>query len=302
MIPSRGTCHGVFLLVHSARCGPRRSLVEWVSFAKSAPTVMAAAIDLDVIARALFDCGLASLDSGAVVLHEGLAALGRAATDDVLMMIASLLLAKSNPAWLHASTATGEFRPELVPSMELNALGWLGESLEPLLIGAKSHEDRDNAFKNWLGAVGEFLVVTTEQHIGATVRHVSLISDAFGYDIESVRDRTRRIEVKTSVVGTEQRLYLTRNEITVASRYRDEWVLIQVVLRPEALTATTLTREHVHSSRQLAAQSVIEVLPRDSEHCRWIETVELSTSNLDWTAYISSDEIPDQWEFGGASC
>lgn len=300
MLPTRGTCHGVFLLAHSARTAPRGSFHAWVSFAKTAPTVMAAAINLDTVARGMCECGLARLDDGRVVLNERLAALDGTATDEVLMTIAALLLEVGGPAWLHASMSSGRFYSELVPSAELNALGWLGENLEPLLAGVKRQDEKDNDFRIWLGRVGEYLVVATERHTGASVKHVSLISDHFGYDVESVREGRYRFEVKTSVVGTDHRLFLTRNEVTSASRYAGEWFLVQVILKPEALTAKCLTRDHVYCIRQMAGSSVIEVLPRDSEHCRWVETVEIITPGLNWTPYLSDRGMPANWEFGGA--
>lgn len=302
MLPTRGTCYGVFLLAHSARSAARHSFAEWVSFAKGSPTVMAAAIDLDAVGHGMFECGLARVDGGRVVLHERLAALDRIATDEVLTAIASLLLEVGGPAWVRGSMAGGRFCPELAPSAELDALGWLGEDLEPLLAGVKRRDEGDDAFRTWLGMAGESLVVATERHLGASVRHVSLISDHFGYDVESNRGGRRRVEVKTSVVGTEHRLFLTRNEVTSAGRYGGEWFLVQVVLEPEALTAAVLTREHVHDVRQLAGSSVIEVLPRDSEHCRWVETVELATPNLNWSPYFPDRGMPEQWQFGGAPC
>jgi hypothetical protein len=135
MLPTRGTCHGVFLLAHSARSAPRHSFDEWVSFAKGAPTVMAAAIDLDAVGHGMCERGLARLDGGRVVWHERLAALDGVATDEVLMSVASLLLEIGGPPWLRASMAAGRFCPELVPSDDLSALGWLGDNLEPLLAG-----------------------------------------------------------------------------------------------------------------------------------------------------------------------
>jgi hypothetical protein len=216
------------------------------------------------------------------------------------MAIASLLLGVTNPSWLHASMTTGHFCPELVPSAELNALGWLGEDIEPLLAGVKRHDEKGDAFRTWLGTVGESLVVAMERDIGASVRHVSLISDHFGYDVESIRSGRRRFEVKTSVVGTEHRLFLTRNEVTSAARYAREWFVIQVILRPEALTAPNLTRRHVDKIRQLSSSSLIEVLPQDSKHCRWVETVELVTTQLNWAPYLPDQGIPEQWQCEGA--
>lgn len=302
MLPTRGICHGVFLLVHSARSAARRSFDEWVAFAKGMPTVMAAALDLDALGRAMQEHGLARLADGRVVLHKDLTALDGAATNEVLFRIASVLLKANRPPWLHASMATGQFCPDLVPSAELSSLEWLGEDIEPLLAGVRRQDEKDDAFRTWLGMVGESLVIAMEQQTGASVRHVSLISDHFGYDVESERGGRHRYEVKTSIVGTEHRVFLTRTEVGSAARYDGEWSLIQVVLQPEALTAASLTRTHVDRIRELSSSSVIDVLPQDSKHCRWVETAELITTDLHWAPYLPALEIPEQWQFKGAPC
>jgi hypothetical protein len=295
MFPTRGTCHGVFLLVRSACSAPRRSLNEWIAFARSMPTVMAAAINLDALAASLCTCGLASLQNGKINLDERLVRVGEAATDEVLMSIAALLLRLDPPPWLHSAVASGFFRPELVPFPDLKALEWLGQDIEPLLAAVKDESAEDDAFRTWLGSVGESLVVALERCRGASVRHVSLVSDRFGYDVESLSSGRRRLEVKTSVVGSEHRLFLTRNEVTAAARHFAEWFLIQVVLKPEALAAPNVTPCHVERMRQLPSSSVIGVLPQDSIHCRWVETVELATRDMDWVLYFPNTAIPEQW-------
>lgn len=295
MLPTRGACHGVFLLVHSARSVARSSVEDWIGYARTMPTVMAAALDLDGLGNSLFRSGLVRMRGGRVWLHPELAQVGDAATEEVLMRIAGLLLRWERPPWSHAALAGGELSLEFIPSADLDALQWLGEDLEPLLVNLQGAPQVDDGFKQWLGQVGESLVVAWERRSGAFVRHVSRISDCFGYDVESTAHLRRRLEVKTSVVGSEHRVYLTRNEANKAKRHRSEWFLIQVVLKPEALTAPRLTRDHVEYVRQLAGSFVIEVLPVESVRCRWLEAVELNVDGLGWVPYLPSVPVPEDW-------
>lgn len=298
MLPNRGTCHGVFLLVHSARSAPRRSLDEWVDFARGMPTVMAAAVDLGAVASSMFDSGLAKFD-GQVRLDPRLLRIGNVVTDDVLMQIAVILLESDLPPWLHGACSAEGFQTELVPSVALNALEWMSEDIHPILVAAKRGVKEDDGFKVWLGGVGESLVVETEKHNGASVRHVSLISDFFGYDVETVRPGRFRLEVKTSVLGSEGRVFLTRNEVTSARKHGAEWFLVQVVLKAESLTVAAVTQEHVVQVRKLSSAAVLNVLPQDSDHCRWVETVELSTSALPWESYFPQHSMPLEWTSPG---
>ena len=296
MLPTRGNCHGVFLLTHSARTGFRRSVEEWIAFARSMPTVMAVAVDLENLASALCASGLASVQNGVVVIAPALAMLEPVASDEVLMAIAGILLSATPPPWLHASLRDNGFFPEYVPTTELASLGWLGNSLEPILSAAK-HDDADDAFRSWLGSLGESLILSTERHTGAEARQVSLISDHFGYDIDSQRPRRYRLEIKTSVVGSDRRLFITRNEVNTAKKTPKEWFLVQVILKPEAVTAQNVTREHVHLVRQLDSGSLVMNVPLDSAHSRWIDSAEVYTENLAWVPYDLAEHIPAQWRF-----
>ncbi|WP_414660170.1 DUF3883 domain-containing protein [Horticoccus sp. 23ND18S-11] len=297
MLPTRGTCHGIFLLTHSARSGCRRSIEAWVAFAKGMPTVMAAAVNLEIVASVLCASGLAAVKDNRVIVAPSLAALEPVASDEVLMAIAAIFLAANPPPWLHASVGSGRFYPEYVPTSELSSLRWLEDALEPLLAGVKREGETENAFKIWLGALGESLIISTERGAGAVARQVSLISDQFGYDVESLRQRRYRFEVKTSIIGSDGRFYITRNEVNTAKKNPEEWFLVQVVLKPEAVTASSVTPEHVHLIRQLSSGSLVAVVPVDSEYSRWIESAEVSTETLPWMSYELAACIPHQWRF-----
>jgi hypothetical protein len=299
MLPTRGTCHGVLLLAHAARSGIRRSFDEWISFAKDAPTFMAAALDLNAIGRAMCKFGMANLDAGSVELCRPLLLLDDTVTDEALTVIAFLLLRVNNPPWLNAAVANGKFLPEFVPSSDFKAIDWLGDNLNLFAASAVHSSEDDDAFRSWLGMVGESLIVAIERSAGSSVRHVSLISDRFGYDVESVSGRSCRLEVKTSVVGSAHRLFLTRHEVDSAVRFGCEWLLVQVILAPEALIADHVTRHHVHKVRMLNSPHLVNAMPTDSRHCRWVDTVELRTECLKWTPYTTK-QIPESWVFRGA--
>lgn len=260
---------------------------------------MAAAIDLTVVGRALFECNLANLTGGRITVVDELLGLGEAATDEALKTIASLFLKRNPPPWLYSSTVEEQFHAEFVPSGDLAAIEWLGDDLSPILYGAAEELGQEDRFRSWLGSAGESLVVATERHDGAIVRHVSRISDHFGYDVESSSSSLRRIEVKTSILSSEHRVFLTRNEANTAKRYPGEWCLVQVILTPGALTSAALTQDHVQELRRLSGTSLLKVLPQDTQHCRWRETVELKTAGLAWERYVERQNIPATWHFEG---
>jgi hypothetical protein len=255
------------------------------------------AVDLENLASALCASDLASLQNDMIVIAPTLAVLEPVANDEVLMAIARILLTAAPPPWLHASVGTNGFFPEYVPTTELDSLKWLGDSLEPILSDAKDDEEADDAFRSWLGSLGESLILSTERQAGADARQVSLISDHFGYDVDSQRDRRYRLEIKTSVVGSERRFFITRNEVNTAKKNPNEWFLVQVILKPEAVTAHSVTREHVHLVRQLDSGSLVTSVPLDSAHSRWIDSAEVSTENLSWVSYELVEHIPAQWCF-----
>lgn len=300
MVPTRGACHGVFLLVHSARSGARRSVEEWVGFARTMPTVMAAALDLAGLSAALLESGLASFGEGRVALHPHLSALGDAATDEVLAQVAVILLRAAQPPWLHAAMSGGEFRPEFVPSVDLGALEWLGADLESLIREARQVSSEDDQFLTWLGSVGESLVVALERQSGSAVRHVSLISDHFGYDVEVTAPIRKRIEVKTTVLGRHHRFFLSRNEANKAAEYKDEWMVVRVVLKPEALVASVISASHVELVQQLNASSLVAALPKDSAQCQWIEAAEVLVDGFSWSPYPPAASLPASWSVAGA--
>ena len=300
MLPTRGACHGVFLLVHSARSGTRRSVEEWVGFARTMPTVMAAALDLASLSAALLDSGLATIKEGRIAMHPHLDALGDAATDEVLAQIAVILLRSTQPPWLPAAMVGGEFRPEFVPSVVLKALEWLGGDLESLLKEVRQVRGEDDQFLAWLGSVGESLVVALERQNGSTVRQVSLISDHFGYDVEVAGPFRKLIEVKTTVLGRHHRFFLSRNEANRAAEYSGEWMIVRVVLKPEALVASVVKASHVELIHQLPASSIVATLPMDSVHCRWIDTVEVRAEGFAWMPYQPVTAIPENWSVAGA--
>jgi len=100
-----------------------------------------------------------------------------------------------------------------------------------------------------IGALGEDLVVAHLREIpGTVVEQVSLISDAFGYDITlKIRDKLLHVEVKSSIRTNTRRFYLSRNEWSV-SKIDPNWHLIYVTISgDEILNLHEVPRELIHS-------------------------------------------------------
>lgn len=110
------------------------------------------------------------------------------------------------------------------------------------------HESADDEARSRLGALGEEFVVAQcrdalenagRPELASQVRRVSLVSDAYGYDVSAVRttsgSKPRLIEVKTSGLGwNPARVYLTRHEFNVAMQNQGDWFLVLVDASREA--------------------------------------------------------------------
>ncbi len=142
-----------------------------------------------------------------------------------LLLLKALL--HEQPSWLHEAD-------DLVPSPDDLPLDWAdaGQALGldvldcftlVRALGAKIDYDARAA----LGARGEELVVAfLDKQPDVTVEHVSLISDAYGFDvIARHRDIEVHLEVKTARPRGHVRLYLSRNEFETMRR-DSRWVLV----------------------------------------------------------------------------
>ena len=294
MTPSRGLCHGVFLLVQTAVIKARPTIESWVEAARRTPTIMASALDLDFAARMLVRLGLARIDCKRVKIDQRLRRVGRSATTDTLTLIARTLLAEHPPPWLGASVRDGVVLDEWVPTSDQRNLEWLGDLRDPILVDIhKSQSDADQ-FRNWLGQVGESVVVAIERRRNRSVRHVAQISDAFGFDVESVGAEGRKcLEVKTSLESTAGRFYISKHEVHTAAENIREWCLLQVIISTRAATADVVKFDQVRTVRFLGANEILALTPIDTSTGEWIESARISPPSdrwLDWDF-----EIPSSW-------
>jgi hypothetical protein len=297
LVPSRGHCQGVFLLAYAARASEPVGVVAWVAAARRTPTVMASALNLAGFADLLIDRGLAGISAdGAIWIDQRLVQAGSRADDITLRRIAVVLLEAERPSWLHTSLKGEQFAPEFVPSSAMNALEWLGEDLEAILFESWRSQP-DDGFLEWLGALGESLVMALLAAEGYSATQVSKISDWYGYDILVQPPRRRRLEVKTSVEGTDHRVFLSKNEANKAILYADEWFLVHVVVARDALAKQLVTPAEVVSVRIVDSRSVLEVLPKDTRVARWVSSAEVSISGLAMQPYPTPGSAAVDWRW-----
>ncbi len=281
MFPSRGCCHGVFLLAHAARQRDRPSIEAWVDAARNRATFMSKALDLHRIASGLLKLGLADIKQ-TVVLRHGLDELSTRADTPTLVAIARLLLQLSPPNWLRFVVRDGQVVREYAPTEEIEALSWIGSDLDELLLDVYSVGVPDSALLSAMGEAAELLIVAALSHAGSTPMQVSKLSASYGYDIECLSRPPDRIEVKAASQLSQNRFHISRNEFDKSSQYAKEWRLVQVVFTGAAFVTDRITQSHVAVVRQLKETVLSAVVPRDTAYFRWSESAEITTTIDDW--------------------
>ena len=284
---SRGFCHAVFMLTRSAPTKEGYNFAEWIESIYDEPTIWGSMLDILGAAQFLIDNGLASEDKKGIAIDQSLYECGHAATEDTLIGIAKILLARSPPLWLNVVVGKGFFRPDLIPIEDANKLKWLDTHLASILSEISRQRLQNASYRQLLGKLGEAVVVESEKQKGSVVSHVALINDGFGYDVESQKDGfTLRLEVKASVPDTQYRVFLSKNESRVANDNIDEWYLVQIIMRSDVfLPNVRVDKSHIVSARQISARRVTQHLLKDTETCKWIKSVELSIPSNEWEEY-----------------
>jgi Domain of unknown function (DUF3883) len=285
-LPTRGRCHAAFLLAYSARVKECKDFNSWIAAALAKPTHMAASLDLKGTAKLLIDSGIARVEPFAITVGD-LAKLDRVADLTTFKAIARLLLVRRPPDWLRSAVVDGHLAEEYIPEEALKAISWLDRDLEAIIVA--SHQElfgaADDAFLKCLGNAGELAVMSALRHSGFKPRHVSLISDRFGYDIElEVEGRILGLEVKTAFRSTANKILLSRNEFEVAHRMGVQWNLIQVTFSSRILASQSVSFEDVERIRKLRAHWFSEVAPKEQEMFRWIDTAEFRPPDAAWDA------------------
>lgn len=291
MLPSRGCCHGVFLLGHAARHRVRHSVDEWIQAARNRSTFMSRALQLDDIAKGLLKLDLASA-RGQVVLGDALDGLSERADRPTFLAIARVLFRASPPSWLRFVIRDGQVAREYVPTEDLERLSWMEPELDEVLLDAhgtlSAHEDE--GFLKAMGDVAELFIMAALEHAGACPLHVSRLSDSYGYDIECASGSVDRIEVKAASQSSQLNFHISRNEFEKSSQYGREWRLVQVVFSNKAFVSERLDVSHIDIVRELRHGVLQELVPTDTEAFRWMKSARISTSLDFWrTADVTLD-------------
>jgi len=283
-LPSPGRCHAAFLLAHSIRLKPAVTLDAWIAAALDRATIMAAATDIPGTARILLAAQLATVDTS-VVIDERLLRVSERADHHSFVAIARLLLSHFPPAWIVSAIVDGEFRPEYVPDADLQRLAWLGSDLAPIVLSVHSATTfaSDAKLRKQIGDAGELAVVSALERIGIAPNHVSLVSDAYGYDIEyrSGQD-LHRLEVKACVPNTADRVIVSRNEYEKAKTWEASWRLIQVCFASGIVVRKRAVCADVLFMRELAASSLTSLAPPLMPSFRWLESAEFRPPHDSW--------------------
>ncbi|TIQ79910.1 MAG: DUF3883 domain-containing protein [Mesorhizobium sp.] len=284
-LPSRGRCHAVFLLAYSARVRRCGHIDAWLRSAAEKPTHMAASLDLVGTARLLTDTGLVRADGGVVVSRE-LTGLDQVADLTTLKGIARLLLVRRPPDWLRTAVVDGRLAPEFIPSPDLEAMSWIGPELEPIVVSAHHHlyATVDDTLLKRLGDAGELAVMSALQCKGLQPRHVALISDRFGYDIELDTVAQRQgLEIKTAVRSTAARILISRHEFEVARRMGERWKIVQVTFSTKVIARGVATASDIEAIRELSSARLVELAPMESSVFRWVDTAEFRPHASMWS-------------------
>jgi hypothetical protein len=287
MLPSRGLCHAVFLLVRAAHFRSPANVAEWIEVARGQSTIMASALNLDDAAASMLQMGFVT-ETRPVSIDDPLRAFWELADRATLISIARIVLGRDRPDWLGLAVIDGAVYREYIPTAELAQLDWLGEDLDALLLDiAGRYGNRDESlFLAAMGLAGELLVVESERLGDFDPIHVSQMSDSYGYDIES-RARTSlcRMEVKTTVKKNAKSFYLTRNEFEKSVRHGDEWILVQIVLSPSAVLRRKVSAMDIEGARCLRSAALRTLVPADSTEFEWIDSAKITPADSLWASF-----------------
>ena len=283
-LPSRGRCHAAFLLAYSIRLKPAATLEAWIAAALDRATIMAAATDIPGTAQILLAAELARVEAS-VELDERLLRVSTRADHRSFVAIARLLLSRFPPGWIVSAVVDGEFRPEYVPDVDLQRLAWLGPDLAPivLFVHRAITSASDAKVRKQIGDAGELAIVSALERIGIAPNHVSLVSDAYGYDIEYQSGQDlHRLEVKACVRNTADRVIVSRNEYEKATALGSSWRLIQVCFASGIIVRKRATCADVLFIRELPANSLISLAPPSMDGFRWLESAEFRPAHDSW--------------------
>lgn len=272
---------------------------SWVRIASSRASFMAAAIDHLPTAIFLVAHELVGT-TGPLVSSRKLRAVSTYNNRTNHLAIAALILEAAPPPWLSSAARGGRVLRELIPSGDLDALGWMGDDLDRVLRDAALiHASRSTQVQRGLGLAAELVVLACLESTNAQATHVALIGDHFGYDIETPDKSGGRIEVKGCTIATEGQFFLSRNEYAKCLEFENQWRLVQVVFRPEVLTVSRITQDTVMRVNVLTWSHVIEPAPDESPDFRWEIAARIRVASTKWTAF--EHEVPSDLDIASVT-
>ncbi|MGQ4361265.1 protein NO VEIN domain-containing protein [Streptomyces sp. SAS_272] len=285
LLPSHGLAFGVLLLAHAAIRSPRADAASWAAAAADQAPYWARSLNLRATAHALARHGLATETETGIQPSEQLQMLA-GLESSALQATARVLLAAAPPPWLPLAVRSATVVRDYVPAADLKTLAWLEPELDALLLDAAAQQRRadEDAWRERLGAAAEAAVLSALRQAGREAVQVSLISDAYGYDIEVCDPPTAQIEVKGVGPQTRGSFHLTRHEYETAQRRRGTWRLVQVVFHSSAFTAAVLGPAHVGEVLCLTPETLRDVVPEDTDAFVWEQSALITPPTTAWKA------------------
>ena len=107
-----------------------------------------------------------------------------------------------------------------MPDADLQRLTWLGPDLAPIVLSVHRAitSASDAKLREQMATPANWQSSSALERIGFQPNRVSLVSDAYGYDIEYRSGQNlHRLEVKACVQSTADRAIVTRNEYEKAA-------------------------------------------------------------------------------------
>lgn len=220
--------------------------------------------DLAIGEALLLDVGLAVQIEG--VLHRTQQLDDLMASDADLFASAALLGAAELIGSLAGTPDLEQFRARVAECVEDDEYGDETTSV----VVAKF----DDALRKLVGDIGEEHVVAEarrelrdagHERLAGAVRHVSRISDAYGYDVAAPRvngpDRLLEVKATTQVIETEATIFISRHEVEVGST-NPSWALVVCEVQD-------LDLRQARTVGWLRYRDIEPYLPHDGDSGRW---------------------------------
>lgn len=173
--------------------------------------------------------GLITYEDGWVIPTDAIRALEGLDDDEATELTILKLFEIELPTWFWTSVSSDAVTTEFIPQQDLTSLERLipdPERREAMLLrfarkfdAERATSDGDRGERHVVKECKRILSEAGLEHLSSQVRQLSLESDQLGYDVRSpsTSGSTVRLEVKTTRRRNPLKVFLSRNEATVAS-------------------------------------------------------------------------------------